>query len=186
MSTLRFFTGMSTALPSAGTRLAAVVHDERFAAAIAFAHESARIGSSVHAMDGDITDLWYGNLHYLWQSRAAAVAGLTTHGPLFCLERLGWDYGLRLVFRTAHHEVREGIFEHQPSGRQPLNSEMGALRSAGREWPIELAHSIARRASAVSRPLGDIYLGREAPSAVAMLHDAEPLFSWLLAPVSLA
>ena len=43
--------------------------------------------------------LLYRDLSQRWKAGAVAIAGVTTHGPLFCLERWGWDHGLRLAYR---------------------------------------------------------------------------------------
>ncbi len=53
----------------------------------------------LHAMQGDITPFWYGELQQLWQQQALAVAGLTEAGPLFCLQQLAPQYGLRVVWQ---------------------------------------------------------------------------------------
>jgi hypothetical protein len=55
----------------------------------------------VHAIRGDITDLWFHDLDLRWKQGPAPIAGLTTHGPLFCLERLAWG---------------KGIVDHRPPG----------------------------------------------------------------------
>jgi hypothetical protein len=41
-------------------------------------------------------------LRAAWTKQPVAIAGLTAHGPLFCLERLAWDHGMRVVFRAEH------------------------------------------------------------------------------------
>jgi hypothetical protein len=77
--------------------LYAVLCDERFAESVAFAEEMARHGTSVTRFRGDITDFWYRDLSQRWKADPVAIAGVTTHGPLFCLERWGWDHGLRIA-----------------------------------------------------------------------------------------
>jgi hypothetical protein len=79
--------------------LYAVLCDERFADSVAFADEMARHGASVTRFRGDITDFWYRDLSQRWKADPVAIAGVTSHGPLFCLERWGWDHGLRLAYR---------------------------------------------------------------------------------------
>ena len=76
-----------------------VLCDERFAESVAFAEEMSRRGTPVTRFRGDITDFWYRDLSQRWKAEAVAIAGVTTHGPLFCLERWGWDHGLRLAYR---------------------------------------------------------------------------------------
>jgi hypothetical protein len=76
-----------------------VLCDERFEASAAFAEEMSRDGTPVTRFRGDITDFWYRDLSQRWKADPVAIAGVTTHGPLFCLERWGWDHGLRLAYR---------------------------------------------------------------------------------------
>jgi hypothetical protein len=76
-----------------------VLCDERFGESVAFADEMSRRGTPVTRFRGDITDFWYQNLSQRWKVDPVAIAGVTTHGPLFCLERWGWDHGLRTVQR---------------------------------------------------------------------------------------
>jgi len=77
-----------------------VIVDERFPASVAYGEELKARGAAVHAIRGDITDLWYHDLDLRWKQQGpAAIAGLTAHGPLFCLERLAWDHGMRVVSR---------------------------------------------------------------------------------------
>ncbi len=76
-----------------------VLCDERFAESVAFAEEMSRHGTPVTRFRGDITDFWYRDLSQRWKADPVAIAGVTTHGPLFCLERWGWDHGLRIAQR---------------------------------------------------------------------------------------
>lgn len=76
-----------------------VVYDTRFAASVAFAERAAARGLDVAGIDGDVTRLWYHDLYHRWRQGPAAIAGLTAHGALFCLERLAWDHRLRVVYR---------------------------------------------------------------------------------------
>ncbi len=83
-----------------------VVFDKRFPASRKFADEAKSLGVSIHGMKGDITALWFHDLYARWKQGPAAIAGLTAHGPIFCLERLAWDQRMRVVFR-ADHRYRE-------------------------------------------------------------------------------
>src|SRR5258705_397192 len=76
-----------------------VVYDERFPASVAYGHEAMRRGLAVQAIRGDITDFWYYDLYPQWRKEPVAITGLTAHGPIFCLERLSWDFGMRVSFR---------------------------------------------------------------------------------------
>jgi hypothetical protein len=103
-------TGAWSAFPALGGRAEpvpvsaapTVVADTRFAASRAFSAEAGRSGSRIAWIDGDITNLWYDELDLLWRREPAVIAGLTAYGAFFCLERLGMDRGLRLVFKRQH------------------------------------------------------------------------------------
>jgi hypothetical protein len=79
--------------------LYAVLCDERFGESVAFAEEMSKHGTPVTRFRGDVTEFWYGDLSQRWKADPVAIAGVTTHGPLFCLERWGWDHGLRVTQR---------------------------------------------------------------------------------------
>jgi hypothetical protein len=89
-----------------------VIFDQRFPASIAFGEEWKARGAAVHAIQGDITDLWFHDLDIQWKKRPVPIAGLTAHGALFCLERLAWDHGMRVVSRveqSAHDQDGEPL-----------------------------------------------------------------------------
>jgi hypothetical protein len=81
-----------------------VIYDRRFAASVTYGEEAARRGLSTHGINGDMTGIWYHDLHPRWKQGPAAIAGLTAHGPLFCLERLSWDFQMRVVFREERED----------------------------------------------------------------------------------
>ena len=76
-----------------------VIFDYRFPSSVAFGEECKARGAAVHGIHGDITDLWFHDLDRQWKKQPLPIAGLTAHGPLFCLERLAWDHGMRVVSR---------------------------------------------------------------------------------------
>ena len=78
-----------------------VVTDVRFADGVAFGRLAEHLGYEVVRIKGDITDFWFNDLSLRWNEEPVAIAGLTAHGPLFCLERFGWDRGLRVVFHST-------------------------------------------------------------------------------------
>jgi len=82
-----------------------VIFDHRFPASREFGSEMEKLGAAVHGINGDITDLWFHDLDQRWKQAPAPIAGMTAHGPLFCLERLAWDHGMRVLSRTDHPPV---------------------------------------------------------------------------------
>jgi hypothetical protein len=79
-----------------------VLFDQRFAPARAFGSDARWRGMSVQGFAGDVTDVWFHDLYPRWKQGRAAVAGLTTHGVLFCLEHLARDARMRVVHRSEH------------------------------------------------------------------------------------
>lgn len=88
-----------------------VLFDQRFAASRDFGHEARMHGHAVQGFNGDITNVWYRDLHPRWKQGPAAIAGLTAHGALFCLERLAWDVGMRVTHRAElRYEGHEPLY----------------------------------------------------------------------------
>lgn len=85
-----------------------VIFDERFPSSVAYGEEWKARGAAVHAIRGDITDLWFHDLDQRWKEQPVTIAGFTAHGPLFCLERLAWDHGMRVVSRVEQTETHDG------------------------------------------------------------------------------
>jgi hypothetical protein len=82
-----------------------VIVDHRFPASVEFGNEMKKVGAVVYGIRGDITDLWFHDLDRRWKQGPVPIAGMTAHGPLFCLERLAWDNGMRVLSRTDHPPV---------------------------------------------------------------------------------
>lgn len=156
-----------------------IIFDERFAASRSFGQEAARLGAAVHGMNGDITDVWYQDLHPRWQQAPVAIAGMTAHGALFCLERLAWDVGMRVVLRADHWRRDDGSLEHWVQVPESLRSIAAVLRGAGENWGNYAAHVVARCPVDISaaRP----FFARDATFADE--ENPENLISWVIAPV---
>ncbi|HXX45958.1 MAG TPA: hypothetical protein VEJ38_14610 [Candidatus Acidoferrales bacterium] len=155
-----------------------VVFDERFSASRAFAEEAERLGQSVHGIKGDMTDLWYHDLHARWTEEPAAIAGLTAHGPIFCLERLAWDHRMRVVFRVDHRYRQDGSIEHAISGPSSMLRRATAL-SDEINWSSEMANLVARCPATRSQTSQSNVIGPTAKRT----DDPEHLISWVIAPV---
>lgn len=86
-----------------------VVFDTRHASSVAYASRASAHGLPIHGMNGDITAFWYHELDAVWKTQPRAVAGMTEHGPLFCLEQLGFAHGMRVIYRAPHADTPELI-----------------------------------------------------------------------------
>ena len=166
----------------ATTPLYKVIFDERFATSVAFSREASRLGAPVHGIKGDITDLWFHDLYARWKQGPAAIAGLTGHGAIFCLERLAWDQGMRVVFRGEHKHLSGGQIEHALSGPESMVRRAARLDSNGPEWASLMANVVTRCHA------GRAEVFQTTVSAPAARHatDSEDLISWVIAPVQRA
>jgi hypothetical protein len=79
------------------------IFDHRFASGRKFASVSEARGIPTRPITSDVTALWFSELHPLWKEQRVAITGLTTYGPLFCLERLAWDHDMRVLHREQHN-----------------------------------------------------------------------------------
>jgi hypothetical protein len=82
-----------------------VIFDAELPEGRSFAREAMSLGlPALPFAGGDATDLWYHQIDPLWRRQPLAIAGLTRFGPLFVLERLAWDRGLRVLYRADHEK----------------------------------------------------------------------------------
>lgn len=162
----------------AATPLYKVVFDERFSSSRAFAEEAERLGVSVHGIKGDMTDLWYHDLYGRWKKGPVAIAGLTAHGPIFCLERLAWDQRMRVVFRADHRYRADGSIEHALSGPASMLRQAAAL-SIDTDWTSQIASLVTRCPASRSQSSQSNVIGPTLKHA----DDPEHLISWVIAPI---
>jgi hypothetical protein len=166
---------VTESVPS-GFPLYKLIFDRRLAAGVDFGREAGRLRGTqaLHAIEGDVTDLWYHDLHPRWIRQPEAIAGLTAHGAIFCLERLAWDAGMRVVFRVDHHEQPDGSVLHVAQGSSPCcSATVQALNRAGTGWATLVARLVTDSVGSVSATTGIAPLGP--PTA--------GLVSWVIAPV---
>jgi hypothetical protein len=152
------------------------LYDLRFADSIAFARRVESLGVAVHAIEGDMTRVWYDDLYHRWRSGPAAIAGLTAHGPLFCLERLAWDHGMRVVFRAEHKFSSAACVAHELTGPLVMLDEASSLDTS-ETWAARIADVVTRC------PRGRAEIGSTALSQGQPAGRAEDsLYSWVIAP----
>lgn len=156
-----------------------VLYDTRFPASVAFARRAAAGGLVAQAIEGDMTRFWYEDLYHRWQRGPAAIAGLTAHGALFCLERLAWDQRMRVVFRGEHSLESAGCVTHRFEGPAAL---LPTAKRAATEsfWAEALADVVAAcpRDRAQRQQIRALTAHAETPPVT------EALFSWVIAPVT--
>jgi hypothetical protein len=153
-----------------------LIVDGRFAVAHGLIDAARRRGVRPHLIDGDVTDLWYHDLALRWRTRPAPIAGLTTVGALFCLERLAWDAGMRLHWRAEHRCYGDGRVEHLLPSPGPRLSRAEARALAGPQWSRALLPLLTRPSVPQGRA-GRVIVG--APASVQAGHP-EWLASWYI------
>jgi len=163
----------SRALP-----LCKVIFDEQFPESRAFADRARELYLPVHGIRADITALWFNDLHARWQAGPAAIAGLTAPSALFCLERLAWDHGMRVVFHAEHRYLSRDIVQHAVfNGDEVL--QPNDLDADAAHWPDRVAELVARYPSERRRSAG--------ATAVGLARTADgnsmTLVSWIIAPI---
>lgn len=155
------------------------VFDERFSESVAFAEEVKALGKPVvHGIKGDITDLWFHELHARWKREPVAVAGLTGHGAVFCLERLSWDHRMRVVYRGEHQRLPDGRMQHLLSGPPSMLREAEDLSISGADWPKLIARLVTRCPVVPLRTTETTIVSAASPRT----DNPDPLISWVIAP----
>jgi hypothetical protein len=162
-------------------RIHKVIYDERFAEPVRFAKAAEALGLETHAITGDMTALWYGELDGLWRKEPVAIAGMTRHGPMFCLEMLARDRDMRLVYQ-AEHQITGAEVRHTVSGALANLKRSGGLTRSGADWPELMASLVADTPVEPALRGGIGVITRTEATATA----EEPLFTWVIAPQSQA
>jgi|SRR5687768_10371270 len=155
-----------------------VVCDVRLRWSADFAHAAERLGNKVVRTTGDITDFWFTDLSRRWREAPVAIAGFTAPGPLFCLERFGWDHGLRVVFRGTHQFRDEGQVEHALEGPFPTIAA-AHIDVARADWPRYLARLL--NSCDVARDTATTTI-RSATADNQQPDSDDTLVSWVIAP----
>lgn len=129
-------------------------------------------GARTAALRGDPLALWHDAV-LASAVQPAAILGLTAQGTLFCLERLGWELGLRVQLRIDHLPAPDGSWRHVAHTDLPAWAP-AMLAGAGADFGLAAAH-IALNSSDGA---GDCTHAAPPPHPH---RDSTPLVTWLLA-----
>jgi hypothetical protein len=201
----------ATSAARAGLALHKAIYDGRYALAREFAVAVVRQGVPVGALeDGDVTRFWYDELDLEWRRRPAVIAGTTQFGPMFVLEQLGAERGLRMALRVEHRPQPDGTLVHEITADANTIVLARDLGAAGFEWPVLMAALVCNvSTAATSQETAALAIGGIQPQLAAALQAQAgsqsssihyytpravqqgygvaldgPLFSWVLAPRS--
>jgi hypothetical protein len=171
--------GAETAGAPAPVTLARAIYDDRYAAGRRFAAVAAARNVPVHALeDGDITRFWFEELELLWRRERVAIAGFTQFGPMFVVERLAAERGLRCVLRVEHCRAADGRLAHRLAGpRETL--ALAAEFEKQSDWPGLMA-ALACRAGADDSVLrsAELATSQSVPSLAETAAAASPFIHY--------
>jgi hypothetical protein len=177
-SPARAFKPSNCLSPSAPFR---VIFDRTLSEGLAFGAAAELGGAHVDAVGPDLGSFWMNTLEPLLKREPLTLAGLTAGAPLFCLELLCRNYGLRTVYRIEHGPGADGRTQHAFTGDSVLAACADRLGTAGADWP-KAAVSVATEA----------FRGWLSAPAIELLdlraheRSAQSLFSWMIARVGAA
>lgn len=161
--------------PTAG-RTIRTIFDNRFVEARTFAVAMQARGALAQGFRGDVTRFWQEVLRAEWARGSVPLAGMTSPGTLFCLERWAWDAGMRVVFRVDHQRMRDGSVNHHAASAVDLPAVQSVIREMGDDYPRYMANLL----------IADKYPQACCASASgvgAPPHRLDPLVTWVIAPL---
>jgi hypothetical protein len=180
------------------------IFDGRYAEGRLFAGEVGRLGVPLQPLDvGDVTPV-FEELDLLWRKHPVGVAGLTQYGPMFVLEQLARERGMRVVLRVEHRARPGGTLAHEVSADPETAALADRLSERGLEWPAMMAVLAARcrtggacrsTHTVVTPGAAPVLTAAGAPSPESVIHYYAqssvqtgrgialdgPLFSWTIA-----
>jgi hypothetical protein len=154
-----------------------VIFDRTLHAGLAFGVAAERSGMHVDAVGADLGSYWMRTLEPLLKRAPLTLAGLTAGAPLFCLELLCRDYGLRTVYRIEHVPTSEGRVQHTVTGDPALAAWADRLATAGADWPVASADL-----TTVAFGRGQSVPALELLDLRAHERSAQSVFTWMIAP----
>ncbi len=157
------------------------IYDTAYAPAVEFAAQMQRRGVAIHAIERDITGVWFNDLALRWRRSPVAIAGLTAPEALFCLEQLAWDHRMRVVFRATHRRGPNGAIEHQVRAPQRLLRRVEDSLDDGPGWGASMADLAIHCGQGQTSGARELTAGTRAGDAYGL-----PLVSWVIAPVDRA
>jgi hypothetical protein len=185
--------------------LGCALYDDRYAEGRRFVAVVGAQNVAAHALDdGDVTRLWHQELQGLLRRDGVAIAGFTQFGPMFVVERLALERGLRVALRIEHRAAADGKLVHVFAGPRETFDLAQGFEASRSDWPALMAALAYRVSGDVSawRTAELASLGLDAPrlppspTVSPFIHyyapQAEqqgygpaldgPLYTWVVAP----
>lgn len=182
------------------------IFDGRYAEGETFAGTIAGFGVPLYRLtNGDITQLWSGELDLLWRQKPFAIAGLTQFGPMFALGRLANERGMQTMLRIEHKVRNDETIAHAIKGPVESIALAEKLKEQGVDWPVLTAALLTHCRSETSRRVEQTVVTPGSSPVLNQTRDANipihyytplaiqegyeipwdgPLFSWVIAPAA--
>ena len=159
-----------------------VIYDERFQDSLAFATAAQDLGASIHAIRGDVTDVWYNDLYHEWKKGPAPIMGMTTTDALFCLQILAQDQRMRVVLRVDHNYLPGNRIEHVINSAAPVSPAVADLEKVGPAWNIHMSDVVLHCSEQQSQSSCTTLITQlDRP-----VGEQQSLVSWVIAPIKKA
>ena len=158
-----------------------VMFDAEQSASVAFGQAARSSGLNAEPVGLDVTSVWYDDLYHRWRTAPAAIAGLTSQQVAFCMQMLGQDVGMRVVYRAEHRPMADGRWQHRISAPNAVLAHASSLDSPA--W-WRGAMSLIQRCPAQLADRATRTLVSASNGAVAAPQKA--LVSWIVAPIARA
>lgn len=181
MSVPGFASALAPGRDKAPLPLFSVLYDNGFPPSAAFGAAAGQLGYATHDIDGDVTEFWMNHLATRWRHEPVAIAGLTHASALFVLERMGWDHGLRVIFRAQHHVHADGHIEHRLSGPPPMLNAFKITISEHLGLGACLA-GVLSHCHGQEQASSTLSLTAQSDPGADIRRDDIPLVSWVIAP----
>lgn len=155
-----------------------VISDQRFEPSRRYGAQAVSSGARHLPIDGDVTALWE-KLNREWRTTPAVIAGMTARQPLFCIEQLAHDHGMRVVLRVEHDPSQGGSVRHLIQAPTAQMESLAELISNPQDWSGRLAR--LSTSCSWSRGQGPC-IEREIQTPQTAPPLDVPLVSWVIAP----
>jgi hypothetical protein len=175
--------GSAAGTPHRAPAFDAVVFNDRYSDARAFAQALADRGVPVLAMAGDAGTLWHSTLSKRVAGGRRRLAGVGTSMDLLILESLGREAGLKLRFLAQHDSRGSRTLTHSIAGDNAAYAGLaGELGKS--DWAARLAAALPRLAD---HACGGAAVSIATAAGLRVVTDVEHsqdhpgmLFSWIL------
>jgi hypothetical protein len=175
-TTAAVFTAASLPLQAReSTAIAAIVFDERFSDARAFARQLEHMGARAFATAQNAGRLCYGALREYISRPGVQLAGFTPYSDVYVVQTFATGHRLRLLFEGIHDCRRSSTLRHELSVSEALSGLASKLENAGPQWSTLLARTVG------SRPLSKPVLRESVRTSTDRATDNPGmLVSWVL------